>query len=301
MIPTFPKFVRLNLNHIDDIKNHTSKFLPYSDYNFVSLWCYDTKNEIDISILNDNLVVKFTDYLDNKRYFSFFGEKKFQDTSITLLNYCVQLKIDQKLIVIPEIFIKKNYEFSKINIIEDRHNFDYIYSLETLSALAGKKFDTKRYLFKKFNKIYPHHSLKMIDIKKELNHDKILELFYSWEKLKNKNRKDTQNELSALIKLFDNAKQFNLFVLGIFIEEKLEAFSIVETVHHDYAIIHFAKSNHNFHGINEALYKYSSDFLISKKCKYLNMEQDMGLENLRYAKNLWQPIFFLKKYTVEMK
>ena len=124
MIPLFPKFIKLNLHHKYDINLCTFKFLPYCDFNFVSLWCYNIKNEIVLSVLNDNLIIKFTDYLTSKNFYSFFGDKKFEETCLILLKDSHKNHFEPQLKLIPEIFIKNRYK--KIDIKEDRHNFDYI-------------------------------------------------------------------------------------------------------------------------------------------------------------------------------
>lgn len=73
MIPEFPQFKVLELSDKGDIEVFTKKFPPYSDFNFVSMWSWDIKGDMRISQLNDNLVVRFTDYLTGNPFFSFFG------------------------------------------------------------------------------------------------------------------------------------------------------------------------------------------------------------------------------------
>ena len=76
MLPEFPKFKSIDLTDKKEIEEINKKFPPYSDFNFVSMWCWDIKGEMHISILHDNLVVKFTDYLTGDPFFSFFGNNK---------------------------------------------------------------------------------------------------------------------------------------------------------------------------------------------------------------------------------
>lgn len=63
MISEFPQFKKLELADKKDIEKFTSKFPPYSDFNFVSMWSWDIRGEMRVSQLNGNLVVRFTDYL----------------------------------------------------------------------------------------------------------------------------------------------------------------------------------------------------------------------------------------------
>ena len=52
MLPTFPEFKPLELSDKNDVENFTSKFPPYSDFNFVSMWCWDIKEEMRISLFD---------------------------------------------------------------------------------------------------------------------------------------------------------------------------------------------------------------------------------------------------------
>src|SRR3989344_5608277 len=63
MIPIFPTFKKLTVEDKNEVEKATNSYPPYSDYNFVSLWSYNTKDSIEIALLNDNLVVKFFDYI----------------------------------------------------------------------------------------------------------------------------------------------------------------------------------------------------------------------------------------------
>ena len=300
MIPTFPKFAKLTIAFRNEINQRTMKYRPYCDYNFVALWSYNLQNEIDVSILNNNLVVKLIDCLTNKAFYSFFGANKFEQTSLELLHYCVEKNIPPILKIIPEDFILPNHSYSSITVIEDRHNFDYIYLLDSIDKMVGKHFRIKRNLLNKFNRIHGQSHTTILDLSKKSVRGEILSLFDGWEKAKHRSHSETKNELEALQKLLSHSAKFNLLSVGIYIDKKLEAFTISEIVHDDYAIGHFAKANFHFQGIYEALYKNTASFLIGKGCKYLNMEQDMGEENLRYAKTLWHPAFFLKKYSIAL-
>src|SRR3989344_9175835 len=86
MIPKFPQFKNLELSDKKDVEKFTSQFPPYSDFNFVSMWSWDVKGEMRLSTLNDNLVVRFTDYLTGKPFYSFLGNNKVNETAQTLIN-----------------------------------------------------------------------------------------------------------------------------------------------------------------------------------------------------------------------
>ena len=298
MIPNFPKFTKLSLSHYKEIQKISSKYPPYSDFNFTCLWSYNNNNYISISMLNDNLVIKFNDYLNRKPFYTFFGESKVEDTILKLTDHSKNNKAGIELKLVPEIFLNNVKNNPTFKLIEDRDNFDYVYLLSKISTLPGNKYRSKRQLYKKFCLKYPNYEIKKMDIKKTHDARQILNLFETWEKVKNKNRKDTSDELNALKKLLNEAHFIDFITLGIYINGKLSAFSINEKVDKVYALAHFGKSDHTYLGMNEALYKFTSDRLMKEGCKYWDIECDLGVENLRNNKMSWRPEFFLKKYTI---
>ncbi len=56
-IPKFPSSKKLTLADQAEVQNFVEKFPPYSDYNFTSLYSYNVENNIELSWLNNNLVV----------------------------------------------------------------------------------------------------------------------------------------------------------------------------------------------------------------------------------------------------
>ena len=102
MIPEFPQFKKLELSDKKDIEKFTSKFPPYSDFNFVSMWSWDIKGEMRLSVLNNNLVVRFTDYLTGNPFYSFLGDNKVNETAEQLLELSKNEGLKAELKLIPE-------------------------------------------------------------------------------------------------------------------------------------------------------------------------------------------------------
>src|SRR4051812_16029246 len=101
MIPKFPDFKRLEISDRADVEAITKQFPPSSDFNFTSMWCWDTHGEIRLSQLNGNLIVKFTDYLTGEPFFSFVGTNKVNETAEKLLELSKKEALVQKLKLVP--------------------------------------------------------------------------------------------------------------------------------------------------------------------------------------------------------
>lgn len=109
------------------------------------------------------------------------------------------------------------------------------------------------------------------------------------------------NELKAIHKIFNNYGDLreDIMIGGVYIDSRLEAFAVGSKLNKDMALIHVEKANSDIRG----LYQYiNKEFLIKEfpDIKYVNREDDMGLEGLREAKMLYYPSRFIKKYKVEI-
>src|SRR5438045_3776660 len=125
MIPEFPQFKKLELSDKKNVEKFTSKFPPYSDFNFVSMWSWDIKEEMRISQMHGNLIVRFTDYTTGEPFYSFLGNTKVNETAEALLELSKKEGLPIQLKLIPEDSIK-DLDLKKFKIAEDRDNFDYI-------------------------------------------------------------------------------------------------------------------------------------------------------------------------------
>src|ERR1043165_3627696 len=90
MIPFFPEFKFLEWNDKDNVEKLTKEFPPYSDYNFVSMWSWNTRKKMQVSQLNGNLVLLFYDYVTETPFLSFIGRNDVDDTALKLIDYSIQ-------------------------------------------------------------------------------------------------------------------------------------------------------------------------------------------------------------------
>src|SRR3990167_9661654 len=179
MIPEFPEFKKLELSDKEDVEVFTKKFPPYSDFNFVSMWSWDIKGEMRLSQLNNNLVVRFTDYLTGDPFFSFLGDNEVNDTIKKLLEFSKSEGLRIKLKLIPECSIK-NADITKYNIKEDEDNSDYIYNVQLISEYKGASFSDKRNNVNHFVKSFPKIYVELLNLKDPATQKNILKLDKEW-------------------------------------------------------------------------------------------------------------------------
>lgn len=302
MLPHFPRFSKLELKHKTPIEKITHQFPPYSDFNFTSLWTYNTDDSIEVSSLNGNLVVRFTDYISLKPFLSFIGKKDIHQTAQTLITYSNQVQLEPYLKLVPESVILATPTLTKdFDVVEDHDNHDYIVSAIDITHLPEEKYKRKKYLVERFKNKYPGFYTEFINLDDPRNRRMIIDLFVRWEKNAKKSRKDTENELTAITRLIDHHASLNVYALGIYHNTQLIAFNLYEITHGNFGISAFQKADKTFTGIYAYLSHASAHHLHSLGCTHINYEQDLGIEGLRLSKQLWKPVYYLKKYKLTPK
>lgn len=298
MIPTFPEFKLLSLSDKQAIETITKKFAPYSDYNFISMWSYNVEGDFEISILFDNIIVCFRDYVTNEKVLSFFGKNKVNKLCALLLDYTKKHNLPQELQLVPAIAVENTVNKQIFSIIEDPDNADFIYRVEDWAKLTKSVYGKKRNKVNQFKRSYPNYQVKILDLNEKSTKKEILHLFDIWA---TKKQLDTDHEKTAVTRLLTDSQYLSLFSIGIYIEETLIGFIIAELVQKNYALLHYTKADHSYIGIFELLYTIFAQMILKKGYTFINREQDLGIVNLRNAKLSWNPLFFLKKYTISYK
>ena len=301
-LPQFPEFIKLDISHKQLIDSYSSNFRPYSDYNFTSMLCYDVDEIMEISILNGNLIVKFSDYLDGSPFYSFLGKNQIMDTIEMLLDYSIKNLGKNYLGLIGEEIVQADMDiFSYFQVSENRDQFDYILNLDLLANLNGKAFKSKRQLLSRFMRNHPNSEFRTIDLSLTQIQTEILYLVFKWAHFGTEFQKEFDHELSAIRKFIKYNEHFDFYCTGLFDNNRLIAFSLNELIDKPYSICHFMKADPSYSSSFNALDNFSAKELIKKGYTYLNIEQDLGLEGLRNSKMSLRPEFLLKKYTISRK
>lgn len=301
MIPQFPQFRALERTDRADIEKINTRYEPYSDFNFESMWAWDIKDTVKISLLNGNLVIMFTECATDKVVCSFLGNNKLNESLSELFKFLDASPEMQnpKISLVPEVSLD-GIDFNKYFIEIDLNTCDYIYDLEQLAHYSGNQFMQKRGRSNTFVRNYPTAAIKLLDIKDPSTTEAIMSLNDSWvhNKVEHHTDKDIDKEAIAMQR-FLKAEFRNVFCVGVYDNEKLVGYAIFSFHGTDYVIDHFIKAEVAYKGVYEFLMKESAVLLSGMGYKYLNFEEDMGIPGLRKAKMTYRPVKFLKKYFID--
>ena len=179
----------------------------------------------------------------------------------------------------------------------DRDAFDYVYDISRLATLTGKKLQKKRNHLNRFREANPDHCFLPIT---EENIHQVAQLVDRWYALREENdpHADFLMEKAALKKALRQFRALGLEGLMLCTEEGPVAMTMGSFLRPDTVDVHFEKALDVADGAYPAITNGFAKYLQEKypELKYLNREDDMGLEGLRKAKMSYYPDFMVEKY-----
>ena len=302
MIPEFPEFKKLSVEDGPTIDAITNKFPTYSDYNFSSLWGWDTRDQIAFSMLNGNLVVRFTDYETGEPFLSFIGQTEPGATAETLLAYSEAQGLGDCLRLVPEVSINALIS-SSLKCIPDEDNFDYVYLTKDIATLEGNRYSSKRKLRNRFIRENGNHEFKICDLSEADTQQAIRSIIELWGTRRDvdEDAQSIQHEVEAIENVFILAKNRPIFAGMVFLNDKPVAFTIEEVVNGNLSIGHFWKATSGVPGEYEFLASKTAQYLVDRGVFYWNWEQDLGIPSLRASKSSYRPSELLRKFTIRKR
>jgi hypothetical protein len=295
-IPAFPNFADLAIEHQFEIEQWVKQFQPYSDFNFVSLWSWNTKGEFEVSWLGDNLVVLFNDYGTNERFFSFLGVDDVDAAAARLIELARARGMAEELRLLPEVTALAISWRSGLTVHRAPEHADYVLSTRLLSDLAGGQFRNKRNEIKRLER---EHApvCREIDLRDPVVQAAIDEIFGRWVVDRDRaGQQDAINESLAVRRVFSLDRPQDLLGIGCYVKDRMIGFSINERLANGYAMGHHCKAIDEFPGAYPMIIRSTSRMLAAKGFDKLNIMQDLGLPGLKTSKLRYRPLGFLHKY-----
>ena len=261
-----------------------------SDYSFVNLWGWALEYGLEWCFMDDYVLLRQTE--PEVIYWAPIGDWLSMDwdtiRKILPLNACYS-RIPEALKIIWE------QKLSDITIEECREHWDYIYSVQELIELKGRKFHKKKNLINQF--------IRENDFEFVILDEKTVECalalqteWFLWRNTENDQTLEAENR--AIIKVMHDWEQLkHLIGGGLLVGGKMIAYTIAEALDEETVVIHFEKGCPQFKGVYQAI----NQIFLAQSCqdfRFVNREQDLGDPGLRKAKLSYNPVNFLQKYSV---
>lgn len=289
----YPKFTKVGVGHIDLIRDFCRKFPPYSDFNIISLICWNQNKTNSFSFLKGNLIIRINDYLSRDLVYSVMGDNRIELAVKELLGVVKYLKF------VPE-FVLSKLRSNGYCIEEDRDSFDYILDNERFSSLSGGVYKVARKKVKVFKHKFSNYEVRELNLSDKTDINNIIKLCYEWGISKNLDESSIRKDAESVRKFIHISKYFRTLSLGLYINDMLVAYTLNEILNGNWAMGHFGKSINSYDKGVFFLEYSTSKILNEVGCKYTNIQQDVGIQALRVAKNSYRPSTFLRKFTVSL-
>ena len=193
--------------------------------------------------------------------------------------------------IVTELFPER-FDFTEV-----RDFSDYIYQVEDMASLRGKKFHSKRNHISKFERMYPW-AYKKIGRENIADCQKFVQ---EWFRLNaHKNEEAFEQEHTAINKALLAFEELGFSGGILLVDGQIVALTLGEEVNSLVFVTHFEKALTSYAGAYAMINKEFSRQNLAKY-SYVNREEDLGLEGLRKAKMSYYPYILLEKFRAVMR
>ncbi len=185
----------------------------------------------------------------------------------------------------------------KFRFHPDRDSCDYVYAIEDLATLKGRKYQKKRNHLNRFRELHPDCTLVPITAE---NLPQVAQMAEAWYEARQKAYPDMDFHLEklAIRRAFSHMEALSL--TGVVLQEgdHILAFAIGSFLTEDTFDIHFEKALEEVDGAYAAVNQGFAAYLQEAypQLRYLNREDDLGIPGLRKAKLSYAPDHLTVKF-----
>ncbi len=284
-------FKRFRLEDRALIQSYVDNFKPVScEYNFSNLFAWQDACQFTWTVYQDRVLIY--DGISQSTFMP-LGEPFEPGELVELSKHLKRAGLSPDFCLFTLDYIKM---FSHIEdyyqIKPSRDDSEYVYQVDKLCELKGKKLHKKRNLISQFRRRYPDYKIQ--PLKGEFKH-KAFVLTEQLYELKKTPSKTLEQELAAMKESFDHFEALGLEGLVLTVKEKVIAFTIFSPLPQATYDIQFEKIRMEFKGAAQVINQETALYL-NGRCSYLNREQDLGIKGLRQAKLSYGPEKLITPY-----
>lgn len=265
------------------------------DYNFANLFCwggiYDIRWALNAGIL---LLHSGRDDL----FFEPIGDGVSAGDMMSLSTGFRRQGGSGAFSLVTEDFLESRPELRGFfTVTRDSDNDNYVYLSRDLYELKGKKLQRKKNLLSQFRRNNPGYICREM-----MNGDReeCFILAKKWCKEQYCKTVGYTHERSALRRAFDNYDALGLGGLVVDCGGRKAAFSIFSRQRPDTATVHFEKYDRGVKGSSQAV-NWETARRLMETYRYINREQDLGIEGLRRAKRSYRPERMVETFTLSRR
>jgi hypothetical protein len=227
-----------------------------------------------------------------------FGGGDFKAAMASIESYCRERGAPFRFCSVPEegLALIRDIYGERVTADAPRDWYDYLYEYDSLATFAGKKLSGQRNHVNRFRRLYPDAEFH------EMTPDAlpaVKEFCREYFALHPSADPMQLAEEKALPELLDHMEEFGCFGGFITIGGRIAAISVGE-ISGDTMFDHVEKALTEYHGAYQMMVSSFARHFARDGVRYINREEDLGVEGLRTSKLSYKPCKLLKKYNVRI-
>ena len=185
----------------------------------------------------------------------------------------------------------------KFHIYSSRDSFDYVYSVDALADLRGKKLQKKRNHFNKFRSLYPNYQVRPLDC---TTLPLAQHMVNDWYLARTKSDPEGNYLLEniSMVRAFRHYNALTMDGIVLMDGDRVLAVTMGSRLNNTTFDIHFEKAREDVEGAYNAVNSEFARYLRLKypELQFMNREDDLGIEGLRKAKLSYYPDHMVEKH-----
>lgn len=270
-----------------------------TDFSYGGMLMWVDYFDYSYCVVGDTLFIKGKVEDDRKKTaFSIpIGSMSITDSIGLLKDYCFRKGITLELSAVPEYALDMLREQNPVEVEELTDWADYLYDIEPLATLKGKKMAKKRNHVNRFIALYPDWHVEKLTQDNAMLAFRLLDLY---------ERENVDSEMSAAESDMTR-KMLRIVTHRATPEEGMLLFNgsepcafTIGDIKGDTLYIHIEKALRAVEGSYEMINCRFAQTMLEKHAglRFVNREDDGGDDGLRRAKQSYHPVAMLRKYNV---
>lgn len=302
-MPTFPQFSKIKNLDKEAYNRFFNMFQPYSDFTYNSLlnWL-DLDNNLEYSFLNGNYIFSAKGtfaHLDDTLLV--FGNSLADKTLDDIFEFQKNNNRAEIVSMVPEHFIESIKKPEAYDISLDEANSDYVYNVKNIVNLVGSHMRGFRREVNYFLRTYAHdvrtYHLSLEDIKSRIS---LINQMHSWDRVYEIGNDEHHLEGLSIDKAMLNHSIAPYEAIVLESDQGIDGFAIFQIPpQKNYVILNYLKCNYEKRSVFDFIFYCAASYFKTRGITWLNFEQDLGIEGLKFHKEKLGPAFRLNRYTIK--
>lgn len=302
-IPTFPDFVAFVPEMREEYEGFIKNFYPHGDFTFNNIlnWL-NIDGELGVARCEGNVVLRFDNTFDSFRQsYTVLGNHNPEKTLLTLFDFLRTQGQEPVAKLVPDYFVNAMTNTSKFILEEDWDNTDYIYNVKQVTEMEGPEFRGFRRQINFYLKNYAHDTRTYLHkLHENPARLKLINAMHRWDKVYDLGNDHERLEGKSISRALTNHDVAPFESLVIESENEIDGFSMFQyPPQRGYAVINYLKCSYEKKALFDFIFYCTVSYLQTQGIKWVNFEQDLGKQGIRFHKQRLNPYTRLIKYTIK--